>query len=152
MVIPAQSANSVFTTEESDANPFTDLPSGYSAAQGFNAADNFMPWDARQFQTRVHARDRGGIGVTDSACFHPNSNLTRSRLSHWPFHYSKHAGCGDFHCFVCGFHLCVSLIFILDYDYNPFSGFDSCDQDSVTVFLVGLMDLIHVIATWLWFS
>ena len=48
--------------------------------------------------------------------------------------------------------VCVSLIFILDYDYNPFSGFDSCDQDSVTVFLAELMDLIHVIATWLWFS
>jgi len=40
----------------------------------------------------------------------------------------------------------------LDYDYNPFSGFDSCDQDSVTVFLLALMDLIHVIATWPWFS
>jgi hypothetical protein len=40
----------------------------------------------------------------------------------------------------------------MDYDYNPLSGFDSGGRDSVTVFLLGLMDLIHVIATWLWFS
>jgi hypothetical protein len=54
----------------------TDFPSGDPVAQGFNAANNFMPRDARQVQTRVDASDRARIGVTDSACFHPNPNLT----------------------------------------------------------------------------
>jgi hypothetical protein len=36
--------------------------------------------DAWQTQTWVDAGDRGRIGVTDSACFHPNPNLTCSRL------------------------------------------------------------------------
>ena len=101
----ARFAHSVFAAEEADTNPLTDFPSGHSAAQGFNAAHDFMPRNARQSQTRVDARDRGRIGVTDSACFHPNPNLTRSRLGDWPFHYSKHAGFGDFHCFVCVSHV-----------------------------------------------
>ena len=76
----ARLAHSVFAAEEADTNPLTDFPSGHSAAQGFNAAHDFMPRNARQIQTRVDARDRGRIGVTDSACFHPNPNLSRSRL------------------------------------------------------------------------
>ena len=39
-----------------------------------------MPRNARQSQTRVNARDRGRIGVTDTAGFHANPNLTDSRL------------------------------------------------------------------------
>src|SRR5437899_2502353 len=71
-----------------------------------------MPRNARQVQTRVAAGDRGRIGVTDSTCLYPNTNLTPSRLRDRPFHYSKHAGCGDFHCFVCTLHLCVPFICI----------------------------------------
>jgi hypothetical protein len=64
-----------------------------------------MPRNARQLQTRVRASDGGGIGMTDSACFHPNPNLSRSRLGDLPFHYSKRARRGNFHCFVCACHL-----------------------------------------------
>jgi hypothetical protein len=104
---PARFADAVFAGNEADTDSLADFPSGNSAAQGVNAANDFMSGNARQFQTRVDAGDRGGIGVTDPACFHPNPNLTRSRLRDLPFHYSKHAGCGDFHRFVCIFHLWV---------------------------------------------
>jgi hypothetical protein len=110
----ARFAHPVFAAEEADTDPLTDFPSGHSAAQCLNTANYFMPRNARQPQTRIDAGDRGCIGVTDSTCFHTNPNLTCSRLRDWPFHYSKHAGCGDFDCFVCTLHLCAShLHFIL---------------------------------------
>jgi hypothetical protein len=41
-------AHSVFAAEEPDTDPLTDFPSGHSAAQGFDAANHFMTWNARQ--------------------------------------------------------------------------------------------------------
>ena len=111
----ARFAHSVFAAEEADTDTLTDFPFGHSAAQGFNSADDFMARNAWENETRIYARDRGRIGVTDSTCFHPNPNLTRSGLGDLPFHYSKHAGCGNFHCFVCVFHFVPAshLYFIL---------------------------------------
>src|SRR5580704_1325025 len=71
-----------------------------------------MSGNARQSQTRVSARDRSRIRVTDSSCFHANPNLTHSRVVDLPFHNSKLAGCGDLDCFICVFHLYVPLICI----------------------------------------
>jgi hypothetical protein len=107
---PARFAHPVFTAEKADTDPLTDFPFRHSAAQGRNAANYFMPWNPWQLQSRVYARDRGRIGVTDSAGFHANPNLTGFRFRNWPFHYSKHAGCRDFHSFVCVFHLGVPFI------------------------------------------
>ena len=76
---------------EADTDTLTDFPSGHSATQSFNAANHFMSRNTRQSQTGVDSRDRGRIGVTDSACFHPNPDLTGSGLGDLPFHYSKHA-------------------------------------------------------------
>ena len=76
----ARFAHAVFAGNETDTNSLTDFPLGHSAAQGFNAANDFVPRNARQSQARVGARDRGHIGVTDSACFYPNPNLTCARL------------------------------------------------------------------------
>jgi hypothetical protein len=76
----ARFAHPVFATDQADTDPLTDFPSGHSAAQRFNAANDFMPRNARQSQTRVNARDRGRIRVTDSTCFYPNPNLARTRL------------------------------------------------------------------------
>jgi hypothetical protein len=101
----ARFAHSVLTAEEADANPLTGFPSGHSAAQCLNAANDFMPRNARQLQTRVDARDRGRIGVTDSAGFHADANLTGSRFRNRPLHYAKNARSRDFDCFVCVFHL-----------------------------------------------
>src|SRR4029077_9814548 len=39
---------SVFSGNETNTNPLTDFPFRHSAAQGFNAADNFMPRNTRQ--------------------------------------------------------------------------------------------------------
>src|SRR4029077_20858130 len=64
----ARFAHTVFATEETDTDPFTDLPSGHSATQGFNAANYFMPGKERQRQTPIVAGDRGCIGVTVSSC------------------------------------------------------------------------------------
>jgi hypothetical protein len=89
----ARFAHRVFTAEEADTDTLTDFPFGHSAAQCLNAANYFMPRNARQSQARVATRDRGCIGVTDSACFHENPNLTCSRFREWPFHYSKDARC-----------------------------------------------------------
>src|SRR3984893_11810504 len=107
--IPASArfAHPVFSGNEADTNPLTDFPSGHPASKGFNAANHFMSGHARQSQTGVDSRHRGSIGVTDSTCFHPNADLTCSGLGDLPFHYSKHAGCGDFDCFVRTLHLCV---------------------------------------------
>jgi hypothetical protein len=110
---PARFAHPVFSGNEADTNPLTHFPAGHACTQGFNAADHFMPRNTRQSQTRVRARDRGRIGVTDSACFHPNPNLTRSGLGDRPFHYSKRAGLIYFDCFVCAFHWIVLPIFTL---------------------------------------
>jgi hypothetical protein len=41
-------AHSVFPAEEPHTDPLADFPSGHSAAQGFNAANHFMTWNARQ--------------------------------------------------------------------------------------------------------
>jgi hypothetical protein len=64
-----------------------------------------MPRNARQSQAGESPVDRVGIGVADSASFHPNPNLTRCRLGDWPFDYLKRARGRDLHCFVCAFHL-----------------------------------------------
>jgi len=103
-------AHAVFAGNEADTDPLADFPFGHSAAQGFNATNNLVPWDTRQSETWVNAHDGGGIGVTDSTCFHPNADLTISRLSDRPFHYSKHSGRRDFYCFVCAFHLYVPVM------------------------------------------
>ncbi len=84
----ARFAHPIFTAEKADTDALTDFPFGHSAAQCFNAANNFMPRNPWQLQSRVYARNRGRIGVTDSAGFHANPNLTRSRFRNWPFHYS----------------------------------------------------------------
>jgi hypothetical protein len=76
----ARFANAIRTGNQADTDTLTDFPSGHPVTQGFNAANYFMPRNARQSQTREDARDRGHIGVADSAYFHPNPNLTRSRL------------------------------------------------------------------------
>ena len=87
--MPAGLAHPVLAAEESDADPLTDFPPGHSTAQSVDAAGDLMPGNARQFQPRVGAGDRGGIGVTDSASLDSNSNLTRSGLRDGPFHDSK---------------------------------------------------------------
>ncbi len=89
---PARFAHPVFSGNEADTNPLTDFPSGHSATEGFNAANHFMSGNTRQSQTGVDSHHSGRIGMTDSACFHPNPDLTRSGLGDLPFHYSKHAG------------------------------------------------------------
>jgi hypothetical protein len=75
-------AHPIFAAEEADTDPLTDCPSRHSAAYGVNAPNNFVPRNARQSQTRVHARDRGSIGVTDSTCFYAHSNLTGARFGY----------------------------------------------------------------------
>jgi len=52
---PARFTHAVFSGNETDADPLTDFPSGYSAAQGINAANDFMSRNARQSQARVDA-------------------------------------------------------------------------------------------------
>ena len=42
-----------------------------------------MSRNAWELQTGVRAGDRGGVGVTDSTCFHANPNLTRAGLRDW---------------------------------------------------------------------
>jgi hypothetical protein len=106
----ARFADTVFTAEKADTDALTDFPFGRPTAQGLNATNYFMPGNPWQFQSRVYARDRGRIGVTDSAGFHANSNLTGSRFRNWPFHYSEHAGRRDFYCFVRVFHFRVPLL------------------------------------------
>jgi hypothetical protein len=46
---PARFAHPIFAAEEADTYSLTDLPFSYSSAQGFNAANYFMPGNARQF-------------------------------------------------------------------------------------------------------
>jgi hypothetical protein len=41
-------AHSVFAAKEPNTDPLADFPFGHSAAQGFNAANHFMTWNARQ--------------------------------------------------------------------------------------------------------
>ena len=55
---------------------------------------------------------RGGIGVTYSASFHANPNLSCTRFSNRPFHYSKLARLIDFYCLVCVFYLPVPFVCI----------------------------------------
>jgi len=105
---PARFAHSIFSGNEADTDALTDFPFGYSGSQRLNAANHFMSRNTRKSQTRVDAHDRGRIRVTDSACFHPNPNLTCSRFNDRPLLYSKHSWRGDFYCFVCVFHLFLS--------------------------------------------
>jgi hypothetical protein len=104
----ARLAHSVFAAEEADTDPLTDFPSGHTAAQRFNATNHFMPRNAWQSQTRVGARDRGRIGVTDSACFDPNPDLSRSGTRDGPRDQVKNAGRGYLNSFVRVCHLMPS--------------------------------------------
>jgi hypothetical protein len=108
---PARFAHPVFPGDQADTNPLTDFPSGHSAAQSFNAANNFMPGNTRQFQTRVGAGDRRGIGVTDSTCFHSDSNLTWTRCGYGTLDNAENARCRHFDGFVRFGHLSPSLVF-----------------------------------------
>jgi hypothetical protein len=76
----ARFADPVIATDQADPDTLTDFPFGHACTQRFNAANDFVPRNARQSQTRVDAHDRGGIGVTNSASFHPNPNLAGSRF------------------------------------------------------------------------
>jgi len=105
----ARFAHAVLAAEEADTDPLTDFPFGHSAAQGFNPANYFMPRNAWKNQTRVRAHNRGRIAVTDSACFHPNPNLTRSRLKNGSFQQMKIVRRRNFHRFVCVLHrMCLN--------------------------------------------
>src|SRR5262249_19661047 len=84
----ARFAYSVFPSDQADTNTLTDFPFGRSAAQGLNAANYFMPRNARQSKTRIGALDSGRVGVANAASFHPNPNLTWTRLSGPALHYS----------------------------------------------------------------
>jgi hypothetical protein len=44
----ARFARPVFASDEADTHPLTDLPPGYACTQRLNAANNFMPRNARQ--------------------------------------------------------------------------------------------------------
>jgi hypothetical protein len=79
----ARFTHPVFACDQADADPLTDFPPGHACPQRFNAADNFVPRNARQSQTRINAQDRGRIGVTDSTRFHSNPNLTGTRFGDW---------------------------------------------------------------------
>src|SRR5258708_28820958 len=103
-------AHAVFACDQSDTNALTDLPSGHSGAQGFDAVNHFMPGHARQSQPRVYAHHRGRVGVTNPACVYATPDLPRSGLRDWPFDHAKNARLRDFHCFVRAFHLCVPYV------------------------------------------
>src|SRR5215468_1007143 len=77
---PARYAHAVFTGNESDTHALANFPPRHSAAQRVDAANNLMPGNARQSQTGVNSHDRGRVGVTDSACFHPDANLSGTCL------------------------------------------------------------------------
>jgi hypothetical protein len=76
----ARFAHSVLARDQADTNPLTEFPFGDSIAHGFDAADYFMSRNARQFQARVGAGDSSRVGVTDSTCFHADSDLARGGL------------------------------------------------------------------------
>src|SRR5215831_17035144 len=109
---PTRFAFPVLPTDQTDTNALTDFPAQYSRAQRLDSTNHLMPGNARQGQARVRAGDRGRIGVTDAACFHPNPNLTRSGIRHGPFHNSKRARCGHLHGLVCSAHSLMSPIFV----------------------------------------
>jgi hypothetical protein len=88
----ARFAHAVFATEEPDTNPLADSPLGHAGADGIYAANNFMSRHARQCQSSVGTGDRRGIGVTDSACVHPNPHLTGPRLDECPLNDLQGAG------------------------------------------------------------
>jgi hypothetical protein len=117
----ARFADAVFAGDQADTDALADFPPRHTCPQRFNAANDFMAGNARQSQTWVGAHDYGRIGVTDSACFHTNPNLTWSGLRDWPFDKSEYAGRGDFHCFVCTFHpyvLSVAQLSSISYHYQ----------------------------------
>src|SRR6266571_2364923 len=94
-----------------------------------------MSRNARQSQTGVNAHDGSRIGVTDSARFDPNPDLTCSRLGDLPLHYSELARFRDFHCFVCTCHLYeppVHFVWLMTIIHHR--GLDSRTRDLVTAF------------------
>src|SRR5262249_677599 len=91
--------------KQADTDPLTNFPPGYSVAQGFNAANCFVPRNARQGETWVDARDRGRIGVADAAGFDPDSDLSRGGDRERALDQIKNAGRGYFNRFVGVCHL-----------------------------------------------
>jgi hypothetical protein len=85
--VPASAgfAHAVFAAEEADTDSFTDFPLGDAVTDGVDAAHNLMARHPRELQPWIRAADCSGIGVTDAACFHPNSDLTDRGLRDRPF-------------------------------------------------------------------
>ena len=105
--VPASAgfAHAVFAPEEADTDAFADLPLGDAATDGVDAAHNFMARHPRQLQSWIGAADCSGIGVTDAACLHPNSDLTDPGLRDRPFDDPQLARFGHFNRSVLGSHV-----------------------------------------------
>jgi len=88
---PARFADAVFPAEVTNSDPLTESPPRHAAAHSINAADDFVSWYPRQRQPRICAGDRGRIGVTDSACIHPNPHLTGPGLDECPLDHLQGA-------------------------------------------------------------
>ena len=105
--VPASTgfAHAVFTAEEAHTDSFADFPLGDAATDGVDAAHNLMARHARQRQPRIRAADCSGIGVTDAARLHSNSDLADRGLRDRPFDDLQLARFGHFNRSVPGRHV-----------------------------------------------
>src|SRR5439155_16426099 len=100
IAISAEFAIATKAAEKPDTHALTDRPSLDTGTKSVDPTHDFMPRNARPVD-RKESVHRGRIRVADPTCLHADSDLARSRLRDWPFHYSKLARCWDVHCFVC---------------------------------------------------
>src|SRR5262249_33910087 len=102
-------AHPVFAAEEADTDAFTDRPLGDAAADGIDAAHDLMARHPWELQTRIGTAHCGGIGVTDAAGLHPNSDLADRGLRNGPFDDLQFAGFGDLNRSVIGHGVRVTV-------------------------------------------
>jgi hypothetical protein len=76
---PARLAGSIFTSEESDSNTLTNLPSRDAGTNLLNNANNLVAGNARIGKPRKLSLHSRRIRVTNSASLNADTNLSGAR-------------------------------------------------------------------------
>jgi hypothetical protein len=98
----------IMATEEADSHSLSDAPSRDTGANRFDTPRRLVPRHSGKAETWKQRRDSVRVGMTDSARFNPDQNLSLARLGNWSFNNPKATGRRDFDCLVCFRHIVPS--------------------------------------------
>jgi hypothetical protein len=90
----------VVATENADAHSLSNTPLRYGGADCFDVPCHLDSRHPRKAETRKFTLDRYRVGMTDSAGFNPDQNLSLTGLRYRSFSNAKFTALCDFECFI----------------------------------------------------